>query len=70
MLSRSNLIPKGTLGLCCAHIAQLITDTAIFHMAVYLAVMLLKLLDILERVTKSQKVHHISNEKTEKKKKL
>ena len=65
-LSNTNLIPRGTLGLCCAHIAQLMTHTTHLHMAVYLAIMLLKLLGILQRVTKSQKVHHISNKKKQK----
>ena len=51
--------------MCCAHIAQLMTHTENLHMAVYLAVMLLKPLGILQSVTKSQRVHHISNRKTE-----
>ena len=41
------------------------THTANLHIAVYLAIMLLKPLDILQSVTKSQRVHHISNRKTE-----
>ena len=67
-LSNTNLIPRGTLGLCCALIGQLMTHTANLHMALYLAIMLLKPLGILQRVTKSQRVHHISNKKTENKK--
>ena len=39
------------------------THTANLHMAVYLAIMLLKPLGILQRVIKSQKVYHISNKK-------
>ena len=35
-------MPRGTLGLCCAQIAQLMTHTGNLHMAVYLAIMLLK----------------------------
>ena len=58
--------PSGTLGLCCAYIAQLLTYTVILHMVVYLAVMSLKPLGIFQRVIKSQKVNHISNKKTEK----
>ena len=43
------------------------THAANSHMAVYLAIMLLKPLGILQRVTKSQKFYHISNKKTNKK---
>ena len=60
-LPNSNLIPRGTHGLGCAHIAQLMTHTVKLHMDVYLAIMLLKSLGILQRVTKSQRVDHISN---------
>ena len=53
------MIPRGTRGLCCVNIAQLMT-----HPAVYTILFPLKLcyksLAILQRVTKSQKVH-ISN---------
>ena len=51
--------------MCCAHIAQLMTHTANLSMAVTLAIMLLNPLGILQRVTKIQRVHHISNRKTE-----
>ena len=50
------MTPRGTLGLCCVHIDQLMT-----HPAVYTLPFTLKLccnpLGILQRVTKSQKVH-------------
>ena len=64
-LSSTNLIPRGTIGSCCAHIDQLMTHAATLHMAFYLALMLLKTIGIFHRVTKSQKVHHISNRKIE-----
>ena len=44
------------------------THTANLRMAVYLAIMLLKPLCILQSVTNGQKVHDISNRKTENKK--
>ena len=50
------MTPRGTLGLCCVHIAQLMT-----HQAVYTSPFALQLcykpLGILPSVTKSQKVH-------------
>ena len=50
------MTPRGTIGLCCAHIAQLVT-----HLAVYTLLITLQLcykpLGILQRLTKSQKVH-------------
>ena len=53
------MTPRGTLGLSCVHITQIIT-----HIAVYTLLFTLKLcykpLGILQRVTKSQMVH-ISN---------
>ena len=51
--------PKGTLGLCCVHIAQLMTHPAIYTTPFTLQ-LCYKPLGILQRVTKSQKVH-ISN---------
>ena len=60
-LPNTNFIPRGALRLCCAHIAQLMTHTTNLHMVVYLAIMSLKPLDILQMVTKSQKLYHISN---------
>ena len=34
------MTPRGTLGSCCVHIAQLMTHPAVLHITVYLAVML------------------------------
>ena len=51
--------PRGTLGLCCVHIAQLMTNSAIYTTPFTLQ-LCCKPLDILKRVTKSQKAH-ISN---------
>ena len=55
------MTPRGTLGLFCVHIAQLVT-----HLAVYTLLFTLKLcykpLGILQRVTKSQKVHISSHD--------
>ena len=52
--------PKGSLGLCFVHIAQLMT-----HLAAYTLLFTLQLcykpLGILQRVTKSQKVHKSSH---------
>ena len=59
------MTPRGTLGLCCVHIAQLMT-----HPAIYTAPFTLKLcykpLGILKRVTKSQKVHISSHDELQK----
>ena len=56
------MTPRGTLGLCCAHIAQLMT-----HLAIYTLLFTLQLcyksLGILQRVTKRQKVHISSHDK-------
>ena len=55
------MTPRGTLGLCCVHNAQLMT-----HPAVYILPFTLQLcykpLGILQRVTKSQKVHRSSHD--------
>ena len=55
------MTPRGTLGLCCVHIAQLMT-----HPAVYTLLFTLQLCymppGILQRVTKSQKVHISSHD--------
>ena len=59
------MTPRGTLGLCCVHIAQLVT-----HLAIYTLLFTLQLcykpLGILQRVTKSQKVHISSHDKLQK----
>ena len=51
------MTPRGSLGLCCVHIAQLMTHPAFTHYR--LPVMLL---GILQGVTKSQKVHISSHD--------
>ena len=53
------MTPRGTLGLCCVHIAQLMTHPAIYTLPFTLQ-LCYKPLGILQRVTKSEKVH-ISN---------
>ena len=53
------MTPRGTLGLSCVHIAQLMTHPAIYTTPFTLQ-LCYKPLGILQRVTKSQKVH-ISN---------
>ena len=56
---------KGTLGLCCAHIAQLMTHPAIYTLPFTLQ-LCYKPLGILQRVTKNQKVHVSSHDKLQK----
>ena len=53
------MTPRGTLGLCCVYIAQLMTHPAVYTLSFTLK-FCYKPLGILQRVTKSQKVH-ISN---------
>ena len=53
------MIPGGANGLCCVNIAQLMTHPAVFTILFTLK-LCYKSLAILQRVTKSQKVH-ISN---------
>ena len=50
------MTPRGTLGLCCVHIAQLMTHPAIYTLPLTLQ-LCYKPLGILQRVTKKQKVH-------------
>ena len=50
------MTPRGTLWLCCVHIAQLMTHPAIYTTPFTLQ-LCYKPLGILQRVTKSQKVH-------------
>ena len=53
---------RGTFGLCCVHIAQLMSHPAIYTV-LYNAVMLpVMLLGILQRVTKGQKAHISSHD--------
>ena len=56
------MTPRGTLGLCCVHIAQLMTHPAIYTLPFTLQ-LCYKLLGILQRVTKSQKVDLSSHDK-------
>ena len=55
------MTPTGTLGLCCAHIDQLMTHPADYTLPFTLQ-LCYKPLDILQRVTKCQKVHMSSND--------
>ena len=50
------MTPRGTPGLCCVYIAQLMTHTAIYLIPFTLQ-LCYKPLGILQRVTKSQRVH-------------
>ena len=50
------MTPRGTLKLCCVHIAQLMTHSAIYTLP-FTWQLCYKPLRILQRVTKSQKVH-------------
>ena len=52
---------RGTLGLCSVHIAQLMTHPAVYTLPFTLQ-LCYKLLGILQRVTKSQKVHILSHD--------
>ena len=56
------MTPRGTLGLCCAHIAQLMTHPAIYTLPFTLQ-LCYKPLGILQRVTKSHKVHISSDDR-------
>ena len=56
------MTPRGTLGLCCVYIAQLVTHTAIYTPPFTLQ-LCYKLLDILQRVTKSQRIHISSHDR-------
>ena len=50
------MAPRGTPGLCCVYIAQLMTDTAIYTLPFTLQ-LCYKPLGILQRVTSSQRAH-------------
>ena len=50
------MTPRGTLGLCCVYIAQLMTHTTVYTLLFTLQ-LCYKPLGILQRVTKSQRVH-------------
>ena len=55
------MTPRGTFGLCCVYVAQLMTHTAIYTLPFTLQ-LCYKPLGILQRVTKSQKVHISSHD--------
>ena len=55
------MTPRGTLGLCCVHIDQLMTHPVIYTTPFTLQ-LCYKPLGILQRVTKSQKVHISSHD--------
>ena len=55
------MTPRGTLGLCCVHIAQLMAHPAVYTLPFTLQ-LCYKLLGILQRVTKSQKFHISSHD--------
>ena len=59
------MTPRRTLGLCYAHIAQLMTHPAIYTLPFPLQ-LCYKPLGILQRVTKSQKVHISSHDELQK----
>ena len=55
------MTPRGTLGLCCVDITQLMTHRAIYTLP-FAFQLCYKPLGILQRVTKNQKVHILSND--------
>ena len=55
------MTPRETLGLCCVHIAQLMTHPAIYTLPFTLQ-LCYKPLGILQRVIKSRKVHISSHD--------
>ena len=55
------MAPRGTLALCCVHIAQLVTHPAVYTLPFTLQ-LCYKLLGILQRVTNSQKIHISSHD--------
>ena len=59
------MTPRGTLELCCVHIAQLMTHAAVYTLPFTLQ-LCYKPLGILQRVTKSQKVHMSSHDRLQK----
>ena len=55
------MTPRGTLGLCCVHIAKLMTHPAAYTLPFTLR-LLYKLSGILQRVTMSERVHIASHD--------
>ena len=56
------MTPRGTLGLCCVYIAQLMTHTAVYTLPFTLQ-LCYKPLGILLKVTKSQRIHISSHDR-------
>ena len=56
------MTPRGTLGLCCVYIPQLMTETAIYKLSFTLQ-LCYKPLGILQRITKRQRVHTSSHDR-------
>ena len=56
------MTPRGTLVLCCVYIVQLMTHTAVYTLPFTLQ-LCYKPLGILQRVTKSQRVHISSHDR-------
>ena len=55
------MTPRGTLGLFCVHIAQLMTHSSVYTLPFTLQ-FCYKPLGILQRITKSQRVHISSHD--------
>ena len=55
------MTPRGTLRLCCVHIAQLMTDPAVYTLLLTLQ-LCYKPLGILQRITKGQNVYRSSHD--------
>ena len=55
------MTPRGTLGLCCVHIAQLVTHPGVYTLPFTLQ-LCYKPLGILQKVTNSQKIHISSHD--------
>ena len=58
------MTPRGTLGLCCVHIAQLVTHPGVYTLPFTLQ-LCYKPLGILQKVTNSQKIHISSHDALE-----
>ena len=58
------MTPRGTLGLCCAHIAQLMTHPAIYALpfTLHFCYKPPGILQIVTKVTKSHKIHISSDD--------
>ena len=56
------MTPRRTLGLCCVYVAQLMTHLAIYTLPFTLQLCYIPI-DIMQRVTKSHKVHISSHDR-------